>query len=285
MQRTVKQYLDQSGGARATDRMDLGGGREIVLWENENARVRYERPKNHTFSLYLKDGTGTRRLDAGGVSGFPGAVCVMPAGHTSDWEITTPFRFVHLYLANDTLGRLFSEIHDRDVRCLNLAEMNFVKRPDVAQPLMTMAQAAMDDDALAAEAAVSDLVGALPQRQVPVTGGLAPHVMRLVDDYVTAHLADSITLEDLAALAGVSSFHFHRMFRKVRGCTPQTWITSRRVDHAKALLRTDVSICEAAMSCGFCSQSHLTRVFRAQTGQTPAQFREHVGHRRSGRSA
>ena len=278
MHQTVEGFLSRSTGANATGKMDLGAGCGVVIWENQNDRVRYERPDNHTFSLYLKNGTGTRRLDAGGVAGWPGAVCVMPAGHQSDWEITTQFEFVHLYLSDEKLRSAFSKIHDCDARRLDLAEENFVDKPKVAGPLAELACAARSDDTLRAETALSELIGRLPGRAIRVSGGLPNHVLRRVEDYIDANLARVIHLDDLARLANMSGCHFHRMFRLARGCPPHDWITQHRVRRAKSLLRSQTSIAAVAVDCGFSSQSHLTRVFREQTGRTPGQYRRVCGN-------
>ncbi|WP_242468781.1 helix-turn-helix transcriptional regulator [Rhodovibrio salinarum] len=254
-------------------KISLGTGCGVVIWENQNDWVHYERPDHHTFSLYLKDGTGTRRLDAGGIAGWPGAVCILPAGHRSDWEITSASQFVHLYLSDEALRSAFSRIHACDARRLDLAEENFVDKPEVSVPLAELARAAVSNDPLRADTALAEFVARLPGRTARVSGGLPPYVIRRVEEYVVANLSGTIRLDDLAELAGMSGFHFHRMFRLARGCPPHVWITQHRVHRAKVLLRTPVSIAEVAVACGFSSQSHLTRVFREQTGRTPGQFR------------
>lgn len=274
MQWTVEDVLSRSSGANPVGKMDLGARCGAVIWENCNDRVRYEKPDNHTFSLYLKNGTGTRRLDAGGVAGWPGAVCVMPAGHKSDWEITSPFQFVHLYLSDERLRSTFSTIHDCDARRLELAEESFVDRRELAGPLGEIACAARSNDTLRAETAITELVGRLPGAQTRVSGGLPPHVLRRVEDYIDANLSETIHLDDLASLANMSCYHFHRMFRMTRGCPPHYWITQHRVHRAKTLLGGRMSIADVAVACGFSSQSHLTRVFREHTGHTPGEFRK-----------
>jgi AraC family transcriptional regulator len=274
MLRTVEHFLGHSNAANLATKMSLGAGCRVAIWENQNDHVRYEAPHNHTLSLYLKGGTGTRRLDAGKVSGWPGAVCIMPAGQSSEWEITKRFRFVHLYLSDERLRSMFSEAHDCDARQLDLTEANFVDKPNVAQPLAELARAAISNNMLHAEGALTDLIGELPGRKARLLGGLAPHVLRRVEDYIEAYLATTIHLSDLARLANMSEFHFHRMFRLVRGCPPHAWITVQRVRRAKQLLCSNTPVAEIAVDCGFSSQSHLTRVFRNQTGRTPAQFRK-----------
>lgn len=276
MRQSVEDFLSRSNGTRVAGKLDLGAGCDVVIWENRNDRVRYERPDNHTFSLYLANGTGTRRLDAGGISGWPGAVCVMPASHRSDWEITTPFRFVHLYLSDERLRSAFSQIHDCDARRLDLREENFADKPELAGPLAELASALRSRETLQAETAIAELIGRLPGRAPCVRGGLPAHLLRRVDDCIAAHLSGAIHLDDLAGLAGLSGFHFHRMFRLSRGCPPQAWITRQRVLRAQSQLRAGTPIAVVAVDCGFSNQSHLTRVFRAQTGLTPGQFRSAV---------
>lgn len=274
MTQTVEHFLSLSNAENLSTKMNLGAGCGVAIWENRNDHVRYEAPHNNTFSLYLKGGTGTRRLDASKVSGWPGAVCIMPAGQSSEWEITKRFRFVHLYLSDERLRSMFAEAHDCDARQLDLPEANFADKPNMAQPLAELAHAAMSNNMLHAEGALTDLIGGLSGRQTRLLGGLAPHILRRVEDYIEAYLASTIHLNDLALLANMSEFHFHRMFRLVQGCPPHTWITKQRVRRAKQLLGSDTPLVEVAVDCGFSSQSHLTRVFQKQTGRTPAQYRK-----------
>ena len=252
MTRTVEHFLSLSNAENLSTKMNLGAGCGVAIWENQNDHVRYDAPHNNTFSLYLKGGTGTRRLDAGKVSGWPGAVCIMPAGQSSEWEITARFRFAHLYLSDEKLRSMFAEAHDCDARRLDLPEANFANKPHVAQPLAELAHAAMSNNLLHAEGALTDLIGALSGRHTRLLGGLAPHILCRVEGYV----------------------HFNRMFRLVQGCPPHAWITKQRVRRAKQLLRSDAPLVEVAVDCGFSSQSHLTRVFREHTGRTPAQYRK-----------
>ena len=273
MRHTVHDFLGRSPIARTTARLDLGAGCEVVIWCNHDDRIRYEAPQNHTFSLYLEGGTGTRRLDAGGVSGRPGAICVMPEGCGSEWEITAPFRFVHLYIPDARLRAGFSEVHDCDARRLDLREATFTEDAALAGALRALAGAAESGDPLRAESALAGLIGGLAAQAPQLRGGLAPHQLRRVDDWIAAHLEEVIHLDDLAALTGLSGYHFHRMFQLSRGMAPHAWVTARRVRRAQELLRGAAPIAEVAAACGFSSQSHLTRVFRARTGRTPAEYR------------
>lgn len=273
---TVSDYLERSSTAQRHARLDLGSGRTVTIWENHNDRIFYDKPKGHTFSLYLKGGTGTRRLDAGGIVGWPGAICVLPEGQTSDWEITTPFRFLHLVLPDEPLRAWFSRIHDRDARYLDVTEIMYGAVPTMAAPLADLVHAARMNDPLSADSAVAELIFRLPERPKTLRGGLTARQLKRTDEWIDENLGSTIRLSDLAAEAGLSEFHFHRMFRASRGTAPHKWVTIRKIEAAKERLKRDDSIAEIAAACGFCCQSHLTRVFKAQIGMTPAVYRQRL---------
>jgi len=208
--------------------------------------------------------------------GFPGAICVLPEGQTSDWEITSPFQFLHLVLPDEPLRASFSRIHDRDARYFDLAEIMYDVAPSMTGPLKELVLAATLNDALLADAAVAELIYGLPERRRTIQGGLTSKQLRRTDEWIDANLCAAIRLCDLAAEVGLSEFHFHRMFRASRGTSPHKWVTMRKVDAAKDKLRRESSIAEIASACGFSCQSHLTRVFKAQTGMTPAVYRQRL---------
>ncbi len=92
---------------------------------------------------------------------------------------------------------------------------------------------------------------------------------RLVDDFYMQDL----TLDQLAATAGLSRFYFLRAFRREVGVTPHAYLTGRRIAAARALLGGDQPLSEVALACGFYDQSHFTRAFKGATGVTPGQYR------------
>ncbi len=276
MKQTVTDFLEASAGARASARLDLGSGRTVILWENQGDRIFYDRPEGHTFSFYLKGGTGTRRLDIGGASGHPGAVCVMPAGQSSDWEIASHFQFVHFHIPDATLRASYARIHDRDARRLEVRESTFSDQPEIALPMFQMAQAAQQGDHLAAEEALSTLVAHLPEEKLILKSGLSPQQLRRTDEWISANISKSILLADLAKEAGLSEFHFQRMFTLSRGISPHKWVLRKRIEQAKEQLTSSHTIAQIASSCGFSCQSHLTRAFKAEVGTTPARYRAQV---------
>lgn len=105
-------------------------------------------------------------------------------------------------------------------------------------------------------------------------GGLPPGAMRRVREYVDAHLGESMDLAELAAVAGLSVFHFARQFKQTVGVAPHSYLIQRRVERAQDMLaRTDLALSEIAVAAGFSDQSHLARHFRQMLGTTPREFR------------
>jgi AraC family transcriptional regulator len=104
--------------------------------------------------------------------------------------------------------------------------------------------------------------------------GLSRERLRRVDDYVEAHLDDRLTLNALASVACLSPYHFSRSFKQAKGVGPQRYVTQRRLDRAKNLMRrTNLPLALIAQEAGFADQSHLTSVFRREVGVTPGIYR------------
>jgi len=104
---------------------------------------------------------------------------------------------------------------------------------------------------------------------------LDPRRLQRVLDFIEASLAVDIRLEELAAQACLSPFHFSRLFREATGLSPHRYVIDRRVQAARQeLARSNLSLAEIALEFGFGSQANFTRVFRKATTLTPGQYRE-----------
>jgi AraC-like DNA-binding protein len=90
--------------------------------------------------------------------------------------------------------------------------------------------------------------------------------------YLDAHVAERVSLDALAALAGVSKFHFVRLFHRVVGQSPHAYQLRGRVELAQTLLTQGHSASRVAQETGFADHSHLIRTFRRLTGMTPTRF-------------
>jgi transcriptional regulator GlxA family with amidase domain len=95
-----------------------------------------------------------------------------------------------------------------------------------------------------------------------------------VQDYVSANIGESISLPELAGVAGLSRMHFAAQFRAATGYRPHEYLLFRRIEEAKALLSQEaMPLVEVALSVGFQSQAHFSTIFKRFTGQTPLGWR------------
>src|SRR5262249_5272550 len=104
-------------------------------------------------------------------------------------------------------------------------------------------------------------------------GTLPRAKLRAVVEYVEDHLAASPTLEQMAAIARLSVYHFARQFRRATGLPPHQYVIARRVERAQQLLHGDRSLAEVAADAGFSDQSQFSSHFKRLVGVTPRQFR------------
>ena len=100
--------------------------------------------------------------------------------------------------------------------------------------------------------------------------------MNRVIDHIQCHLADPLDLEQLAAVACFSPFHFHRLFRAWMGETLQAFVHRLRLERAAQLLVFDRvrSISDIAMECGFSSPSSFARAFKTGFGVSAGEWRK-----------
>ena len=109
---------------------------------------------------------------------------------------------------------------------------------------------------------------------VPAKGGLAPWAERRCLELMRERLSEDINLDELAAEAQLSTFHFARMFKQSVGVPPRAYLTQLRIEKACELLeQTDLSVTEIALEVGYSSNQVLARVFTRHMRTTPSDYR------------
>jgi AraC family transcriptional regulator len=104
--------------------------------------------------------------------------------------------------------------------------------------------------------------------------GLVDRRIRRAVELMHAHLDRDLPLEEIAASAHLSPFHFARLFKKLTGATPHAYLASLRAARAQTLLaESDLSVTEVAARVGYMSSSHFAKAFRQATGISPRAFR------------
>ncbi|MRN56462.1 AraC family transcriptional regulator [Paenibacillus monticola] len=115
-----------------------------------------------------------------------------------------------------------------------------------------------------------------PEHQPELTGShYGPLWMQETLRDIDMRLFEDIGLAVLAKQAAVSAAHFSRVFKQLTGMNVTHYITTKRIIHAKELLRvSDSSVSSIAMCCGFESLPHFYRVFKKITGATPTEYKK-----------
>jgi AraC family transcriptional regulator len=107
-----------------------------------------------------------------------------------------------------------------------------------------------------------------------IRGRLASWQIRRVREFIEDNLDGDPSIFQLAQECGLSGSHFARSFKETTGTTPHRWLTRRRVERAKELLReTDLGLADIAQACGFVDQSHFARIFSTYESYSPGRWR------------
>ncbi|GHO80100.1 hypothetical protein KSD_78710 [Ktedonobacter sp. SOSP1-85] len=92
--------------------------------------------------------------------------------------------------------------------------------------------------------------------------------------YLSFHLAEPISIADMARYAHLSPAHFSRIFRQQFGLSPHQYLLRLRLQHAQMLLQqTDLTIERIAKYCGFADAHHFSKTFRKNVGCSPGFYR------------
>jgi AraC family transcriptional regulator len=263
-------------------------GLEIMVARLANESLDVGHLPTHTIAINvgrpfrLKGSVEGRRVDAPMTSG---ATKIVAAGPRSSWHWDRggPIDMLHVSVSAAELRAHVDELEigpePEIVTRVGFEDLHLRRIGQAfAAELHATVGASLMSDALRTElllrilAEHSSLAGTgtiqLPAQRLAMT------TLRRLDDYVGTYLADDIGIADLAVLAGVSRFHFARMFKATTGMTPYRYVLERRIERADALLRqSSLSIGEVAAATGFADQSHLARHVKQRYGITPRAFR------------
>jgi AraC family transcriptional regulator len=214
-----------------------------------------------------------------------GSIVVVPAGSPALWRWRGPKDSLHIYLEPKLVARVGAEAFDLDPVRITVPSLDSVDLPQLRAAMRAVdaelttggAGGALAAESLANVLAVDLIRHVLaPRRPERGRDGALPRgKLRAVLEYIEDHLDASPTLEQMAAVARLSPYHFARQFKAATGLPPHEYVISRRVERARQFLQggDDRSLAEIAAQAGFSDQSQFSRHFKRLVGVTPGQFR------------
>jgi AraC-like DNA-binding protein len=116
--------------------------------------------------------------------------------------------------------------------------------------------------------------------KVGQASGQEPGQVRAIKEYLRENLHRNVSLNELAALTGLSKAYVIRSFRRAVGMPPYEWLLQLRIEEGRKRLKEGSSISELAFELGFSDQSHFHRRFKRVTGMTPAAYAQGHYHSR-----
>jgi len=244
------------------------------------------RHREHVAMISMADGCKGEISTASGsrIGGTQhiGNVCVLPSGMAHTARLEGASEYLTLYLDPSLVRRAASEsrtsgsfeVIERCTRSDNV--ISSVGMALLAELNSEGLSGRLYAESLANVLAVHLLrhytaAGSEPQR---LMGGLSGQKLRQVMNFIADNYGGDLRLDELAQVAGMSSFHFAREFKRTTGTTPHQYLIKFRVERAKALLAEgEIPLIEVGLRSGFSHQSHFTRLFRRLTGTTPQSYR------------
>ena len=209
-----------------------------------------------------------------------GDVVLIPAGevHACNPEDNGQWSYQMLYLDPDWVRQVLGEMDDVDAQLLHhlppgTAPAQLHARLTGLNRCLFGSASAQDKEA-ALLLFVGDVLGCAQARRSHAQPD-APRLRR-VQAMIQARCAEVLTLDEMAAQACMSRYHFVRSFKRAVGMTPHAWQLDQRIQQARHLLKQGMSLADAALHLGFADQSHFQRAFKQRVATTPGNYLRNI---------
>lgn len=213
-----------------------------------------------------------------------GVISLLTRAEQSVWRWDRPIQVKHIYVGHEVIEQTANQVFEKDLDRVRIDDR--VRAEDPIIPLyLKILESELQGEGLGESLYIDSVRTQLAihllrhyanvEFKPPRLGSLNPRLRRMITEFIDQNLTENITLDDLAGLARLSSYHFSRVFKADLGVAPHSYVLSRRIKKAECLLKTSrLPLKSIAAECGFTDQSHLNRVFRKFLGVTPKNFRD-----------
>jgi AraC-like DNA-binding protein len=229
----------------------------LVLNEGQTYTITVDaRDPVETFCVFFRRGFMAEAARALAVPAGALLVAPEPSGPRA-WDVAESLQ-PHDRHVSPLLGRLHLGVSGQDAGALDL---------ETGIHELATALAAADDD-------VRRQAARVPARRASTRAEVYRRLRR-ARDFMEGHLDQDLTLDRVARAACLSSFHFHRSFRAAFGETPRDYVTRRRLERARELLRQGhLPVTEVCLAVGFESLGSFSAAFHRRFGRPPSRSRE-----------
>jgi len=215
----------------------------------------------------------------------PGSIAMVPAGSTVLWHRQGSIDTLFISLEPSQVARIATESFEFDPTRTVVPPVVGLNVPELRSAMLAvdaeLRAGGGDGEQLLVESLATILAVHLIRHttgahRLPVSadGVLPRRKLRTVMEYIMENLEGSPTLEQMAAVAHLSPYHFARQFKASTGLAPHQYLISCRIERAQHLLRKndELQLAEVALRAGFSDQSKFSFHFKRIVGVTPRQF-------------
>lgn len=199
--------------------------------------------------------------------------CTMPYSHESSVKEPWSLMWVHFY------GKevpYFYASFLKHVRSFLFHPENSIAFTDTIQQIYHIHSSKTSLTELFANRCLIDLITLCFSENIhrSLETSSIPEKLKQINDYLENNYAKKINLEELSSRFYISKYHLSREYKKVYGVTIGSDLTSKRISHAKSMLRfSDASIESIAFDCGFQNAGYFIKVFKKYENMTPHEYR------------
>ena len=263
-------------------------GLEALRYRDQPPNEAFQPPLTHHTLLLFLHTPKEFEMQCDGVNRVvppaAGSILVVPAGSSARWRWSSHSDSLHVFLEPGLVERVAAEAFDLDAVRAPVPPLDGMDLPRLRAAMLAVNDeltAGAAGGRLAAESLANLLAvnlirnASAPRLPAGKTDGVLPRgKLRAVVEYIEEHLGAGLTLEQMAAAAHLSAYHFARQFKAATGMPPHQYVVARRVERAQQLLQQgDHSLAEVAACTGFSDQSQFCNHFKRLVGVTPGRFR------------